>query len=734
MAAASPHDAASPVRARFSDRLLAEAVRSYEDLGGEVADDAEAIRLAVQTGGDLEERLLARARHIAAAGPLRESLGHVRRLLGLATLAGLSLAAFAGVAAGRAALGLRSGEPVNFFWALGGLLGVQTLLLVLWLLTLLALPRGLASGSLGAVLVAGGRWLASRFQRSRHHQAALAAIAGVQARRGLATWSFSTLSHALWLAFNVGCLLTLVALLSTRQYAFSWETTILSESAYQRFTQTLAVAPNRLGFDTPSPEQIAASRRETASEADRPTQKQWGHLLLGSVLVYGLLPRLLLAGGCALAYAASRRRYRLDLEQPGYLRLRSALLAEETYLGVVPDEDGETAAGPEPTSTGPRERPAGPPAVVALEIEPPAAGWRPQEMFGATVLDLGNVEDGASRRRVLETLRTQATEPSPLIVVCDLTVTPDRGLASFLASLRETRTRPLQIVLTAGERLRQRVEPAAVGQRSDDWRACLQHAGIDETNLHEVDLDHLTAESRRMLAALLDVGDADDNRVPASGEPLDVAFALIVEHAATWEGEPQPPDWQAQAKLQEAIARLFDHHDAGWRQRWLPAKLERPSLNELGSLVQERGSAMLALLPDRLKQSPKWLAAGAGAGALACITAGVLASPLAFAALPSWSLIGAAIAGVTHLARTGKEMAGETETTEHDFAQAVRSAILFTLVLRMQGQGEARIARALDRALPEAEPELTSAADVREYLAVVRQRYATFAASGDEHG
>jgi hypothetical protein len=744
MPASPDHAQTAGSAPRYPDRLLADAVRAYEELGGAVTGDAEATNAAIQRDGDLEDRLVERARRLGEAADLRAALGQVRRLIATAVVVGLVLALLAGFAAGRAALGLRAGEPVNFFWALGGLLGVQTLLLVLWLVTLVIVPRGLASGSLGAVLAAAGRKLAARVQRSRLHQAALAAVAQAQARRGLATWSFSSLSHGLWLAFNVGCFVALIALLSTRQYAFSWETTILSEEAYQRFAQTLAVAPSRLGFDTPSPEQIAASRSETAAEADRATQRQWGHLLLGSVLVYALLPRLVLLLLCGSAYALARSRFRLDLDQPGYQRLRSRLLAEETYLGVVPYDDAaagsQTASG---TVSERSPRPHGEPAIVALEVDMPTKAWRPRQWLDGGVEDLGVVDDSASRRGVLEHLRGSDAEPGPLLIVCDLTVTPDRGTTSFLRSLRESIATPVHVVLTGGERLRRRSAIEAVGRRIDDWRHCLSEAGVEAQHVREIDLEHLTDESRRLLGQIVEAereeGDAPDAMDGAAGpaltDTLAAAFDLIGARALDWEERDAAPDWKEQAKLHEAIARLYDSRDRAWRQRWLPRQFEKPSLDELRGLVQDRSSAMLALLPPRLKNNPKWLAAGAAAGGLACITAGVFASPLAFAALPSWSIVGAAIAGVTHLARTGTDAKAEPgrEPVEHDFAQAVRSAVLFTLTLQLQGRGEARIAEALDRCVPEDDAPLTTSDEVERSLEEARRRFAAYESEGG-HG
>ncbi len=74
------------------------------------------------------------------------------------------------------------------------------------------------------------------------------------------------------------------------------------------------------------------------------------------------------------------------------------------------------------------------------------------------------------------------------------------------------------------------------------------------------------------------------------------------------------------------------------------------------------------LLPLRLRQRPRWLAAGAMAGALGCIAAATLAAPGAIAALPLWAGMGAALTLIA------PDRNNNNPTEDSDFAEAVTGA------------------------------------------------------------
>jgi len=695
-----------------------------EERGGIPPGKADAAQLDRNGGASFEQRIVRRAGASAEAGKLRSALRDVGRATGGIIFVGLVAAVLAGAGAARAALGESGGKPVNFYWVLSSLLGVQTLLLLLWVLLIAARPSLSNVSPLGSAALALGRRLSGRFhgEHPAHHVAAVQAASKVHASGRIGRWTLSSVSHMLWLSFNVGCLSLLGVLLSTREYVFDWETTILSGEAYVGITEAVAVVPKLLGFPAPTIEQIRMSEAGTELAVLHESRRAWSWLLVGSMTSYGSGPRLVLLLISLVARRRACRRYRLDTSLPGFHRLRPMLMpaADE---GGVRTHDADRGRPPQPAaeaggdSLAERSPAAGPAAIVGLEIDPPKGVW-PPHISGAKWLDLGLVDGRDDRQRVLDRLRTLEEKPRVLVVVCALTATPDRGFEGFLERLQGTTGSPLALVLTAGQALRRRVDAEALAGRIEDWRHLAAHAGIDADRVTEVDLDHLTDVSIGRLAEL--AGLAKD--AETGGRRIEPAFALIVEAVGGWSGMPGADE---QMKLHHEIAKLYRHETEGWRERLrMPARLKE----QLIPTLRQGSDHVLALLPQRLKRSPKWLAAGAASGALGCVAAAMLLSPVAIGALPLWSAIGAAVAAAVQPgSRPGKPSEEEPADWEPGVADAVRSATMFALLLELQGRDEATISRILDAALPDDGDEaddasLGDADQCRAWLAEVRHR------------
>ena len=101
-----------------------------------------------------------------------------------------------------------------------------------------------------------------------------------------------------------------ILLLSTRQYDFVWETTILSEPIYVEMARLIAMPVQALGFAVPDAAQIGASRW-TGGAVAAGGREAWGSLLIGCIVVYGLLPRAL-ALLISVTAVLRASQYRLD--------------------------------------------------------------------------------------------------------------------------------------------------------------------------------------------------------------------------------------------------------------------------------------------------------------------------------------------------------------------------------------------------------------------------------------
>jgi hypothetical protein len=570
------------------------------------------------------------------------------------------------------------------------------------------------------VLAAGarlGRWL----DDGPLPLAAYRAAAGLFAGTGFGRWTVSAISHGLWLAYMLGVLGIVVLLLSTREFTFTWETTILSARSYTTLTRTIATVPALLGFPTPGAEEIAGSRSGVDAATAAGARTVWAGLLLGSLVVYGALPRGLLLVVCLLLARRALHRFRLDTGHPGYARLRPRLLPDSRPTGIV-DPDRGPGMGDQPSVPGPRPLALtgdGPVAILGVEIETPAAGW-PPAVAGVDWWDLGVVDDRADRRRVAERIRSVVVPPRVVLTVFSLEQTPDRGTALFVESLREIGAE-VAVVLSGGQRLRARGPGGHLARRLEDWRQLAAAAGVAEERVMELDLDHLTPASGERLRAWLGLG--DEPRSPAV--PIAMAFARIVEHVRLWR---RRPDGVRQAELHRAIAQDY----RGTAIRW-PAALRRGVPQGAASVEQLRAGAegMLALLPARLKRSSRWLSAGAIAGALGCVAAATLVAPAAIAALPAWAGLGAALSAVLHWTTAGEPAAPAAAEAE-DCGEAVAAAALFALVLHLQGRDETAISDILDRVLDADEPPpIRDAAEAEAWLGRLEQRLTQALGSAD---
>lgn len=400
----------------FDRRWLAETVRLQETRHGPL-EDADAVRQARRAPPVLEARLLARADALARRdglpGLVRQWNAHARwALLALALLA---LAGGAGSAVSVLGDGSRA---VNVVWAIGGLLGLHGLMLVLWLAGLLLPAAGF--GGLGQAWL----WLTGRLMRDPKAALLPQALAGLLGRARLARWWLGAISHGVWTLALLAALAALLVLLATRRYGFVWETTILPADSFVALVQGLGTLPAWLGFAVPDADTIRASGAGPLAQAS--ARHAWSAWLVGCVLVYGLLPRLLLWLACLALWRHGRRRLRLDTSLPGYAELAGRLLPASDRLGV---QDPAPAELPRfmparPTHPAGAER-----LLVGLELGEGIA-WPPALSLAH---DGGIIASREERHALADALAAHPV--ARLLVACDGRLSPDRGSVAFITEL-----------------------------------------------------------------------------------------------------------------------------------------------------------------------------------------------------------------------------------------------------------------------------------------------------------
>ena len=437
----------------------AEAVRLREAHWGPLEDRA-ACQAALRAPADLGVRILARAAWLAEHGELHDRL--VQWSVGARwALAVLWLSAcLAGIGTAAAVLGQ---SQVNLALALLGLLGLHALTFLIWLAGWLpGLPDSTALSRLWL-------WLTRRLVRGP--DAALAAQAFLSLLGRARAWktAIGLISHGAWTAAFLGALATLLLLLSARHYTFHWETTLLSPDVFVGMTRILGSVPGLLGFEAPSDALIAASLGPQPLAAG--VQAEWSLWLIGCVLVWGLLPRLLALAACILHLRRRLARLTVDPGLPGWLDLRERLLPTHANLGIdrpAPAIDG--AIGP----AAPVAAAGGRAAVLAYELGH-GLDWPPAQLPD-DVVDFGRCDSREDRARIRALLRTP---PAHLLFVCDARLTPDRGAAAWLDELR--RSCPDLRALCLG----------GTPERLQAWQDALSHQAVPRISSLDGWLEHI---------------------------------------------------------------------------------------------------------------------------------------------------------------------------------------------------------------------------------------------------
>jgi hypothetical protein len=428
---------------------LTEAVRLREEHAGPL-EDMEANRRARASGGDLPTRIQNRALWLAERDGLLSALQHWKQGAGLALLLLAILAIISGAGLGFAALG-NGQTPVNVFWALGSLLGLNLILLLSWLLGMLF--AGESTASLGRLWM----WLSEKLARDAQAAQLAPALILLLQRQRLNRWLLGMVVNGAWLLALLSALTILLLLMATRRYGFVWETTILGSDTFVSVTQFLGAIPALLGFNVPTEAMIRASG-DNALNLDSARQA-WAAWLVGVLLVFGIVPRLLLALLCLWRWQHGRKALALDLKLPGYAPLRERLMPSSERLGVS-DAAPEHLHSVQSSGVALNSEGA---LLVAIELDddrpwPPAL---PEEVADAGILD-----SRESRQKLLDQLTR--FPPARLAIACDPRRSPDRGSLALIAELARCAGETRIWLLPAPP------AQALDAERVGDWQSALQ--------------------------------------------------------------------------------------------------------------------------------------------------------------------------------------------------------------------------------------------------------------------
>jgi hypothetical protein len=217
-----------------------------------------------------------------------------------------------------------------------------------------------------------------------------------------------------------------------------------------------------LGFNVPTVEMIRASG--DAALNIESARQAWATWLVGVLVVYGVLPRLLLALFCLWCWKTGQAALHLDLNLPGYAQLRERLMPSSERLGVNDPEPPQMHR----VESGVSEHASEGALLVAIELDeqrpwPPAL---PKNVSNAGILD-----SRESRHKLLEQL--SRFPPARLAIACDPQRSPDRGSLALIAELARS----------AGETRVWLLQPppgaALDAERLGDWHIALQQLELE---------------------------------------------------------------------------------------------------------------------------------------------------------------------------------------------------------------------------------------------------------------
>ncbi|MCF7530437.1 DUF2868 domain-containing protein [Neisseria lisongii] len=434
-------------------RKLTETVRILEESGHVFPADPEAVTQALHhVADDAGQKLIRRAQMIDRDGAVAAALLRAQAVSFWLKAAAALLLFCSGFSATYL---LMDNAGLNFFLLLGGILGTNTLMLLLWLvfavcrIKMPALPLlptwGQGSGAVGQALIR---------------------LYGDEMRQPSLRWRLGALSHGLWLSALTGMLSAVLLLLLVRQYTFNWESTLLTDTLSVRLVAALSWLPQHLGLPVPDAQTVLGSR----SAGHAVNARAWAGLLLGSIAAYGILPRAAAWAVCRLLAKLSPAR--LPLEQSYYRHI-----LQQWQRQVVDSDDYQ------------EHLPSAAPQIQISQAEKWAVmletAWDDPHWFRHILGQEWQFQDTAdSREKVAALVADLQKQPVQLLIGVRANTVPDRGVLRQIAQLAQAAQGGAVVQLLWTERSSDTA--ADVRQRLETWQQALNGLQLSWLNPPEI--------------------------------------------------------------------------------------------------------------------------------------------------------------------------------------------------------------------------------------------------------
>lgn len=469
----------------FESRLVAEGLRAIE---GE--SPTLSACLDKSNGSNFESLLLERAKQQDQKLQISVRFAHFKKITkNLYSLLALLLFML-GALGVKTILFTAQSTEINFFWAFALFFIPNIVMLIVWLF-LFFKENLIQSSSLARFSLAVIKQFEHRFNppltQQQDYWLLFHCYFELHFSKQLGRYQLSKLTHLLWLSYFIGATLMSIVMLATHQVDFIWQTSILSSDSFQALTQLLAYLPQQLGFPVPSILQIKESHLGIESIIDAENRRlAWSSLLISSLLLYGLLPRLLLFLLLSKQLKRKIQQYSLDLSSLYYVQLRQLLKPNKTTLGIV-DADVDTESErikkeihqPDPVRKVTNLPEHYYPIAIELSSRQLSLAKNHLQQYNRDAgLSLINVCDHQTQKQLLADLKNSQSNTVALYVA--LSRLPDRGLKRFIGQLTSLPNKQFQLLLL--------IEKKQSKQRDSDWYQLADDVGIELDNILHIEV------------------------------------------------------------------------------------------------------------------------------------------------------------------------------------------------------------------------------------------------------
>ena len=355
-------------------------------------------------------------------------------------------------------------NQVNIFWLFIILLGFHALNFVVWFVTMVATMKQQtdSKGMLLSLLI----FLNKKISKHSHINTNVSeAYLHWQCPAHSNKWLISSLSHGAWGFYLLaGWIMTLLLLL-TNQVNFVWETTLLSDDAFIQLTQSLSVIPHWFGISLPNQVDILASRVDLVSQTAA-TRQHWANFLLASIMIYGVLPRLIFTLICCGMYHFKRATQPLSTQAK---IIQNRYRQQEKQSRNILDADHQTAANPFNNSNETHENSLPNGALPQHWALFEWSGAKPDYLRSARTLSLLN-----SREEQDQFLASSSDEP--IYILVNGGQSPDRGTRRFFSQASMAYP-ALWMVISADDDVR----------FSEDWQRLARETHLHSSQLKQKD-------------------------------------------------------------------------------------------------------------------------------------------------------------------------------------------------------------------------------------------------------